>query len=386
MLYLLIGIACGVAVAAFLFVKRSGSAQPAPLNGTEGKTSPPAPGNGPSVTGPAPDFTCNVVNAAAILPTRWDIPEELVVFRRTEAFELPFETHRALMDRIVRIPRPPVGLQKLLSPGFLEQASPDDLSELILAEPHLAAKVLATVNSPFHGLPKPVTSVVQGVTYLGLNTIRSICLQCLMSEALRPTDPRLKPVFERWSHASAIASQLCIRLGQRVGVPDPGSMATLVVLSFLGHMAALSLLPAETTIRNAALGFLERTRREQEELGLCAGELGCLMMNQWGMPPAIVEDVRIIDRILTTAPKQLDAERGLRPALSYYCARVGEKLASGEWKDLEPAIPETLQGPEFFHLQTHFMIRPRMTQLAVDFRDPAFVGEVAAMVRALRAA
>ena len=383
MLYLLIALACVLALAGFVLIKRRGAGSAVVLKDAPGPFGAKLADIPAAQPGPASEFVCGVGNAAAILPTRWDIPEELMVFRRIEVFELPFETHRALMDRIVRIPRPPVGLQKLLSPGFLEQASPDDLSELILAEPHLAAKVLATVNSPFHGLQKPVTSVAQGVTYLGLNTVRSICLQCLMSESLRPSDPKLKPIFERWSHASALASQLCIRLGQRVGIPDPGSMATLVVLSFLGHMAALSLLPAEATVRNAALGFLERTRREQEELGLCAGELGCLMMNEWGMPPAIVEDVRIIDRILTTAPKQLDAERGLRPALSYYCARIGEKLASGEWKDLEPAIPETLQGPEFFHLQTHFMIRPRMTQLAVDFRDPAFVAEVAGMLRGL---
>lgn len=321
---------------------------------------------------------------AAIVPTRWAIPDELVQFQRKEAFELSSDERRALAARLVRIPRPPQGVQKLLSPEFLERVSAEALSELILAEPHLAGKVLVTVNSPFHGLKKPVTSVEQGINLLGLNTVRSICLQCLMSESLRPSDPRLKSVFDRWWHASAIGSQLCLKLGQRVGVSDPGSMATLVVLSFLGHMVALSLSSPEATLRNAALGFLERTRLEQEELGLCAGELGCLMMSEWDMPPAIVQDVREIDRVLTTAPKQLDAERGLRLALSYYCARVAEKLASGEWTDLEPAIPETLQGAEFYHLQTHFMIRPRMTELAIDFRDPAFVLEVAEMVKSVR--
>ncbi len=328
----------------------------------------------------------SVASAISILPTRWEIPDELAQFKRRDAFELSGDERRALISRLVRIPKPPQGLQKLLSPAFLEQVTPQALSDLILAEPHLAAKVLATVNSPFHGLQKPVTSLEQAITLLGLNTVRSICLQCLMSESLRPSDPRLKPIFDRWWHASAIGSQLCLNLGQRVGVPDPGSMVTLVVLSFLGHMVALSLLPPEATLRNAALGFLERTRLEQEELGLCAGELGCLLMSEWGMPPAIVEEVRVIDRILTTAPKQLDVQQGVRMALSYYCARVGEKLASGEWTDLEPAIPEALQGAEFYHLQTHFMIRPRMTQLAIDFRDPGFVTEVADMLSAVRAA
>jgi HD-like signal output (HDOD) protein len=324
--------------------------------------------------------------ATPVIPTRWEIPPELQAFRRVEGFELSVEAQRALVDRLVRIPRPSDSAQKLLSVEFLEQATAEVLAEHILAEPHVAARVLATVNSPFYGMPKPVTSVQQAILLLGLDTVRSIAVQCLMSEALRPSDERLKPVFDRWWHASALAGQLCLKLGQRTGVPDPGSMVTLAVLSFLGHMAALSLLPPEQTLENASLGFLERTRREQQALGLCAGELGCLLMNEWHMPPTIVEDVRAIDRVLTTPPKQLDPQRGLRMAMSYYCARLAEKLASGEWVDLQAAAPEMLEGPEFFHLQTHFMIHPRMTQLAHDFRDPRFVAEVADMVRAVRAA
>lgn len=321
-----------------------------------------------------------------VWPTRWNVPEELAAFQRVDAFELSAQAQQALQARLRQMPKPPQGMERMLSADFLAHATADTLSELILAEPHVAAKVLATVNSPFYGLPKPVASVSQGIALLGLDTVRGICLQYLLSESLRPDDPRLAAAFDRWWHASAIASHLCLKLGQRVGVPDPGSTVTLVVLSFLGHMAALSLLPLEDALRQTSLGLLDRTRVEQERLGLCAGELGCLLMTEWDMPATIVEDVRQIDRVLTTAPKQLDAEQGLRTALSYYCARVGEKLASGEWSDLEPAIPEALTGADFFHLQTHFMIRPRMTQLAVDFREPAFVQDVARMVREVRAA
>lgn len=336
-------------------------------------------------TAPVPGSTA-VPAPSPIVPTRWDMPPALASFRRVEAFELddaPLQTLRAQMQQI---PRPPRGLHQLLAPGFLDHATAAQLSELILAEPQVAAKLLATANSPFYGLSRPVNSVDNAIAVLGINTVHGICLQYMVAEALRPRDPQLQPIFERWWHASAIASQLCVRLGQRVGAPEMGAMVTQVVLSFLGHMVALSLLPPQDTLHNAQLDFLERTRREQEQLGLCAGELGCLMMSEWGMPATVVEDVRAIDRILTSPPKQHDDQRGLRFALGYYCARVGEKLASGEWVDLEPAIPEALQGPEFFHLQTHFMIRPRMMQLAQDFRDPAFVTEVANMVHGVRSA
>ncbi len=363
-------VAAGVFALGWVWFRRKGQGAPAP--GAVDESTPAS----------QPKF---VAATAPLVPTRWEMPPELQTFRRVEGFELTVEAARDLTDRLVRIPRPSDSAQKLLSVEFLEQATAPVLAEHILAEPHVAAKVLAAVNSPFYGLQKPVASVQQAILLLGLDTVRGIAVQCLMSDALRPSDARLKPVFDRWWHASALAGQLCFKLAQRTGVPDPGSMVTLGVLSFVGHMAALSLLPPETTLENAKLGFLERTRREQEALGLCAGELGCLLMNEWHMPPTIVEDVRAIDRVLTLPPKQMDPQRGLRMSLSYYCARLAEKLASGEWSDLRSAAPEQLEGAEFFHLQTHFMIHPRMSQLAVDFRDPRFVDEVADMVRAVRA-
>jgi HD-like signal output (HDOD) protein len=324
--------------------------------------------------------------APAIIPARWDLPPELASFRRVEAFELQDDVHARLLARLSNIPRPPNGLHKLWSQAYLDNATADELTELILEEPAVAAKVLATVNSSLYGLARPVESVAQGIALLGVQSVRGICMQHMMSESLRPTDPALQPVFDRWWSASAIASQLGLKLGQRLGLQDPGAMVTKVVLSFLGHMVAMSLLPPQVTLTNASLGFLDRTRREQEALGLCAGELGCMLMAQWDMPAAIIEGVRAVDRILTTPPKQLDTQRGLRLALAYFSARVGEKLASGEWEDMEAAAPQLLQGVEFFHLQTHFMVHPRLKELAQDFQDPFFAAEMDGMLTAIRSA
>lgn len=332
----------------------------------------------PSASGPA-------AGPPPLTPTQWEMPADLVAFRRVEAYALDDEQLQALTQRMQAFPRPPRGLYELLSPSFMESATSEQLTELILTEPDVAAKVLASANASFYGSSRPVDSVDKAIAVLGLNTIRALCLQFMVNDALRPRDPRLQAIFERWWLASAIASQLCVRLGQRLNMPELGAMVTQLVLSFLGHMLALSLQPPEQTLDNVEQDFLERTRREQEQLGLCAGELGCLMLSEWAMPAPVVEDVRAIDRILTTPPKQHDEERGVKFALAYYCARLGEKLASSQWTDLEPADPAQLRGTEFFHLQTHFMIRPRLMALAQDFRDPAFKEEIARMVASVRA-
>lgn len=338
-------------------------------------------GTAPPATNPPPTAaTRGAPPAPAFTPKQWAMPPGLVGFQRTEAFELPLDALQALTQRLAHIPRPPPDSEQLLSESFLHHASADQLADAILKHPHLAARLLAMVNSPFYGLPRPVSDVPAAITYLGLDTVRAAAVQCLLADALRPADPRLAPLFDRWWRASSLAGQLCLRLGKQVGVSDPGGMVTLAVLSFVGHMAALALRDPQHTLRDSALDFLDRTRAEQADLGLCAGELGCLMMAEWHMPASIVEQVRAIDRILVMAPRQMTPEQGLRTALTYYCARVAERYASGQWSEPTEAVPGALDGAEFYHLQTHFMLQPRMAQLAADFQTPAWQADFAALV------
>ncbi len=332
------------------------------------------PGSATSQVSSAPSGGAAAAAAASakpkFTPKQWAIPPALAGFQRQEVFDLPVDQVAALKLRVAQLPRPPQDIEQLLSESFLQGASGDQLAEAILKHPHLAARLLALVNSPFYGLARPVIDVPSAIVYLGLDTVRAVAVQCLLEDALRPTDPDLALLFDRWWRASSLASQWVLKLGKHVGVTDPGGLVTLAVLSFVGHMAALTLRDPKDTLRDSALDFLDRTRSEQEALGLCAGELGCLMMAEWNMPVSIVEQVRSIDRILVMQPRNLSPEQGLRVALTYYCARAAERFASGQWDRLEQAVPGELEGAEFFHLQTHFMLQPRLAQLAVDIQQP----------------
>lgn len=315
-----------------------------------------------------------------VVPARWAMPPELAGFRRTEFFELEPVRQDAIRARLRDIPRPPATVSRLLSDAFVEQASADALAAEILTEPHVAAQVLATVNSALYGLPQPVASVRDAITYLGIDTVRAVCLRCLIAPTLAPSDARLRGLYDTSARASAIAAQLCETLGRRVGVEDTGAMVTAAVMSFLGHMVALGQRPVEDLLADQHADFLARTGHEQAQIGLSAGELGCVLLEEWQMPALIVEDVRQIDRIVHTPPKDVSPQKATRYALTYYGVRVAEKLASGAWADLASAVPEQLLGPEFFHVQTHFMVDARLKRLAIELRDPELVARIGRML------
>lgn len=294
------------------------SAPPTPARATSPSKHPaPAPEARPAAAPPVPPL---------------DLPMELQAFQRTTLDQLTPERKAELTQRLSKLPRPPQSLQRLVSPDFVQTATSMELSELVLGEPQVAAKVLATVNSPLYGLRQPVVSLGQGITFLGLNTVRGICVRYMLDHAFPASDPATKRAFDRMWQASALASELCVRLAPRIGLRDAGALVTQVVLSFLGHQAALALLNPDQIRAVQGQNLLERTRLEQEWLGLGSAELGRLLMQAWALPATIVSSVHAVDQWLEAGPTQGPGDDGA--ALCYLCARLGEKLAFGHWTDL----------------------------------------------------
>lgn len=221
-----------------------------------------------------------------------------------------------------------------------------------MGEPLVAAKVLGTVNAPFYGLQRPVTGIGQAVTFLGMNTVRSICLQYMLADTFKPANAAAQQVFDTVWQASAIASELSVRLGKALNLPDQGGLATQVVLGFVGHLATASLLPQAALASWLPSNRVDRLAQEQAALPLSSGEVGSLLLREWGLPEALIKDVGDINRLLVTQPSAMQPERLPRVALAFLCSRLGEQLALGQRKGL--AADDTMQdsGPDTHHLRS----------------------------------
>lgn len=303
-------------------------------------------------------------------------------FTPTRSADLPKEDVNAIVAMLSRIPRPPNAMHKLVSPDFLAHANTSELSDMVIAEPQVAAKVLGVVNSPFYGLTAPLGSIGQAVTFLGMNTVRSICLRYMLDASFQSKDPDIKKIFDGLWNASAFASELCFKLAQQLQLPESGALVTQVVLSFLGHVASHSLLPKDMVMAMMSKGLLERSRAEQEHLGLCSAEIGSLLMQKWELPQSIIDKVRDIDQVLVT-PCDADQERSTRMAFCYFCARLGEKLAYGQVSDLATFHLEREPGPEFFHFRSYLQ-QPALKRLNEFLHKPELVLSINSMVQSMQ--
>src|SRR5690606_30341654 len=280
-------------------------------------------------------------------------PDELASFRWLSVGDLDTARRETLLEAIKGIPRPPHSLQKLLSPESVARAGSAELSDLVMGEPMIAAKILSTVNAPFYGLRQPVSGIGQAVTFLGMNTVRSICVQYMLADAFKPRLAASQKAFDGIWRASAIASELCVRLSKELNLPDQGSLSTQVVLGFVGHLSAASLMPPAELDNWLTVGRLERARHEQDVMARSAAEIGGLPMRTWGLPGSLVNAVSGVDKILVTPPSDRPTAEAPRLALCYRCARLGERLASGQLASLEGYDPLKDIGPDTFYLNQH---------------------------------
>lgn len=266
--------------------------------------------------------------------------EALAVDARLNRHEtLPPPVRDALLSELRTIPRPPRALHQMLSSEFLGRASSNELGDLVMSEPVVAARVMAAVNSPLYGLRKAVTSVGPAITFLGLTTVRNLCVQYLLSENMAPKDPALRGEFDTLWKASAIASELCLHLGKQLRLPDVGGMATQLVLSYVGRLAAAALLQRRQAERAVTrlpdgLGLVERALAEQERLGLSSGELGALLMHDWGLPGESIAETRGIAQIAFVPAPASDPMRSARLAVCAISAVLADRIAHGELLDL----------------------------------------------------
>ena len=310
-------------------------------------------------------------------------PALLADFRLIRGDEIADDLRRQLVATFKEIPRPPKLLYRLLSPDFVNEASSAQLVDLIAGEPQIAAKLLSAINSPMVGLKAPVGSIGQAVTYLGLNTVRSLCLQYILIASFKSDGEDRKRMLDATWRAGALASELTQRVAQRLEFAERGAMVSSVVLSFLGRLGTTASMAREQLSKIVPHGLLERTISEQHTLGLSSSQVGRLLMDDWALPAAIVADAAGIDDLLFTPAAAFGADRAARLAVCYLCARLGERLAEGTLIDLYSVDPLAGADPEFFHLRG-YLASPKLARLVQVVQSPEIGDGIAPMLASMR--
>lgn len=340
----------------------------------------PAPAPRRTATAPAPlatEFEWREVEAgpdaalqAYAPPPTGGLPEQLASFQLTAADALLEEQARRVRTVLREIPPPPRALQQLVSPDFVSRAGASELAALVMGEPLVAAKVMAAVNSPLYGVRQPVASVSQAITFLGLTTVRNICLRHMLGMSFNSGSPFGRRVLDTLDASGGLAGALCLRLAPRLQLEDPGALATGVVISFVGHLAATTFQHASRAPDDAVApgALLPRLRLQQAHWGVSAGALGQLLMREWKLPAHLAADAWALESVLVTPLEAAPPARAPALALGYLCARIGERLACGQFLGPQELDAVFDSDPDFHHVRSYLGL-PALAPLPALLRE-----------------
>ncbi len=303
-------------------------------------------------------------------PPEGELPEQLASFQITAAEALLDEQARRVRTVLRAIPAPPRALQQLVSPDFVSRAGASELAALVLGEPLVAAKVMAAVNSPLYGVRQPVGSVSQAITFLGLTTVRNICLRHMLGMSFNSSSSFGRRVLDTLDASGGLAGALCLRLAPRLQLADPGGLATGVVISFVGHLAATTFQHASHAPDDAVApgALLPRLRLQQAHWGVSASALGQLLMREWKVPAPLVADAWALESVLVTPLEAAPPSRAPALALGYLCARLGERLACGQMLGPQELDAVFHSDPDFHHVRSYLGL-PELAGLPALLRE-----------------
>lgn len=200
---------------------------------------------------------------------------------------------RAAVGRFTSLPSPSGMYEELLKVSANPRATAHDYARIIGAEPAMSAKVLQVVNSAFFGLPQPVTSVQQAITYLGVDVMKGLALlNTVFAKADQAQDLgglSVSSLQKRSLRTAMLSRALCTEPARS----DEAFTAGLV------HDVGLLVVASSMPTRYARAVNDARTRGkpyeslEVDALGVSHAAVGAYLLGSWGLPTGIVEAVAL---------------------------------------------------------------------------------------------
>jgi diguanylate cyclase (GGDEF)-like protein len=202
--------------------------------------------------------------------------------------------NQELVNRIVaspQLPTLPVIAMKVLELTRREDVSVPEIANLIMTDTALASKILKTVNSPFYGLTKQVSTVSSALVILGLQAAKTLALGFSLLSNLKQSGEKNEAAFDHtafWKRSiySAVSSRAIAR---KTSVIQQEEAFLAGLLSNMGILVLHRIIPQEfDALFTASRGdYLQLNTLCRAKLGISPPEVSALLAEKWQLPPLL---------------------------------------------------------------------------------------------------
>lgn len=262
---------------------------------------------------------------------------------------------REVVGRLDKLPSIPETYFKLTRAIDDPSARTDAISNIVQNDPAMSAKVLQLVNSAYFGMSRPLSSISQAISYLGIDLLKGLALTLNVFAA---HDARTSTGLSL--EALQQTAILTARVAKRM-VEDPKDGEAAFSAGLLHEVGAIILAMAAPGDSAAVIREVEASGRpahtvERELLGATHAEVGGYLLGVWGLPLPIVEAVAY-HHALPLVPR---GERDMAAIVHVASTLAAHSLAKG---GRSPGHDLDMAGLEAAGASAKL---PRWTELAAD--------------------
>lgn len=246
----------------------------------------------------------------------------------------------------VQLPSIPDLAHSLIQTLNDEDASIEEVCDLITRDPAISAKLLRLANSAQFGLPRGVGSIEDAIAMVGMNKVRTLALGACLSNSFPPVAGLDIHAFWKTSMACAGYAEWIAR---KVKVDMPMAWLTGMMVR-LGELLIAQVQPANLqAIEKLPLNPGMRWERERQIIGFTEGELTAELALRWNFPMQMVQALRVsADPLVEQAFSRLGAVVHIAGLLAD-TANAGPEHVEGLPSDVLAAL-----GLDAEWMQEHF--------------------------------
>ncbi len=174
-----------------------------------------------------------------------------------------------------------------------DSASLDELVQAIKPDPAFVGRLIKAANSVATGPHRPVVSVQDALTVLGLPTVRSLALAFSLVSNYRSGNCRNFDYQRFWSHSVVCAASLQALTMRTHAAPAEESFC-IGLLARVGSLAMATLFPAEYSdvlAQVPAEAGVGLSALERKAFVMTHCELTAAMLLDWGLPTIFAEPI-----------------------------------------------------------------------------------------------
>jgi HD-like signal output (HDOD) protein len=264
-------------------------------------------------------------------------PEALkATVQRASSLEnsLRSEKLKDIVSRMGHLPSIPSLYVEIVEGLRNPEVSLEEVGAIIAKDMAMSAQILRLVNSAFFGLRRQVSSATEAVTYIGLDTIRSLVLSInAFSQFDNVAFQRFSPQA-LWSHSldtAALAKEIAQLEQADRKLVDEAFIAGL--LHDTGKLVLASNYPEQygQALDLMHTDRLEPSAAEQLIFGVTHADVGGYLLGLWGLPVPVVEVIALHHTPSASANKIFS------PLTAVHAA---DALLQQQGKEDEPALPQ----------------------------------------------